>query len=575
MANSSITVWTRLEPSPRSGDVKGTLRAEVRDPAWFLGRQWQFGEFAGEDAGSPAFVELKSSTANIVQFTAGSVTAAYDRAARPLEAPALAEPHTPDLATKVELNQVFFRLLDDVYGGSGTPPAVRTAFFQAVPLGDPTGSTFNPLEDATRQFMLVVGKQGIDGVALLGLAQSNTIPPGITGQDATNVGKAYPQFVQWVKAVFGAVGADPPPAWDPQRLDNHLVVAAGPQAAPTTVLATQPDADGRMEWSSFDLQSQTAEPFGPPPASPLLVVPGHVRFPGMPANRYWDFEDGNLALPEIDLERRDIQKLLVLDFALVHGVDWFVLPLELPVGTLARIDSLVVRDVFGTRTTIKRADDVSLPSGPSRWTMFSVAQPGGGLASFTVVPPSAGPGLLAGPILEDVRFARDENANMAWAIERTTEGRIGQPRPGAERDAAVDALTPPPPTPVTDPDAPPLEYRLESKVPLNWIPLVGVPIAGKAPAIQLQKARVLRPGVAATDPPRAVPPVGKVLKPEPYLLPEEEVPRAGLRVERVVFRSRWTDGSAHLWVARRRKGGAGETQSGLRFDSALPNPQRG
>ena len=134
-------------------------------------------------------------------------------------------------------------------------------------------------------------------------------------------------------------------------------------------------------------------------------------------------------------------------------------------------------------------------------------------------------------------------------------------------------LSPTPPAP--DPDAPELKYRLESKVPLNWIPLVGVPIPGKAPAIQLQKARVLRPGVQITDPPRAVPPVGKVLKPEPYLLPEEEVPRAGLRIERVVFRSRWTNGSAHLWVARRCKGGAGETQSGLRFDSALPNPERG
>jgi hypothetical protein len=575
MGNPSITVWTRIEPSPRSGDVKASLRAEVRDPAWFLGRQWQLGEFNGEDAGSPAFVEVKASTADIVQFSAGALTTAYDRQLRPLEPPALAEPHTPDLATKVELSQVFFRLLDQLYGAAKTPVSVRGAFLQAVPLGPARGSPFDPLEGSTQQFMLVVGDQGIDGAGLLGLAQSNTVPPGITGQDATNVGLAYPKFVAWVKAVFGAVGTDPPPAWDPQHLDNHLTVGAGPTTAPTTFLATQPDADGRLEWSSFDWQSQTGDPFGPPPTTPLRVVPGHVRFPGMPANRYWDFEDGNLALPDIDLEKRDIQKLLVIDFALVHGVDWFVLPLELPVGTLARIDSLVVRDVFGIRTTINRADETGKPPGPSRWTMFSVSQPGAGLTNFTVVPPSAGPGLLAGPILEDVRFARDENANMAWAIERTTEGRIGQPRPGSERDAAVDAATPTPTATGTDPDAPPLAYRLESKVPLNWIPLVAVPIPLKAPAIQLQKARVLRPGEQITDPPRAVPPIGKVLKPEPYLLPEEEVPRSGLRVERAVFRSRWTDGSAHLWVARRRKGGAGETQSGLRFDGALPNPDRG
>ena len=36
-------------------------------------------------------------------------------------------------------------------------------------------------------------------------------------------------------------------------------------------------------------------------------------------------------------------------------------------------------------------------------------------------------------------------------------------------------------------------------------------------------------------------------------------------------RSRWLDGTTHLWVSRRRLAGAGEAQSGLRFDSALPN----
>lgn len=288
----------------------------------------------------------------------------------------------------------------------------------------------------------------------------------------------------------------------------------------------------------------------------------------MPANRYWDFEEGEMAFPDIDLEKRDLQKLLVVDFALVHGVDWFVLPLDLPIGKIARIDSLVVRDVFGGRTTVERADEVGKPPGATRWTMFSIAQPGGGLAGFTIVPPSAGPGLLAGPIVEDVRFARDEMANMAWAIERATEGRLGEPRSGSERDAAVDAATPSPPNGALNPTVP-LKYQIESKVPLNWIPFVGVPDPARPPAIQLQKAQVLRPG--ANNQPSAVPPIGKILKPEPYFIPEEEIPRAGLRIERVVFRARWTDGSAHLWVARRRRGGAGETQSGLRFDAALPN----
>src|SRR5438874_2611511 len=45
--------WNRLEGRPRSEDFERSLKAEVRDPLWFLTRQWQFGEFEGDDAGSP------------------------------------------------------------------------------------------------------------------------------------------------------------------------------------------------------------------------------------------------------------------------------------------------------------------------------------------------------------------------------------------------------------------------------------------------------------------------------------------------------------------------------------------
>ena len=45
--------WNRLEGRPRSADFERNLRAEARDPLWFLTRQWQFGEFEGDDAGSP------------------------------------------------------------------------------------------------------------------------------------------------------------------------------------------------------------------------------------------------------------------------------------------------------------------------------------------------------------------------------------------------------------------------------------------------------------------------------------------------------------------------------------------
>jgi hypothetical protein len=79
--------------------------------------------------------------------------------------------------------------------------------------------------------------------------------------------------------------------------------------------------------------------------------------------------------------------------------------------------------------------------------------------------------------------------------------------------------------------------------------------------------------------PIPVPPAGKILKPTgifgvnggaPYAVNQEQIPRSGARVQRVAFAARAIDGKSYFWVARRRRAGAGETQSGLRFDAPLP-----
>src|SRR6476661_1983712 len=48
-----VVAFNRLETQPRTTDFTRSIRAEVRDPLWLLTRQWQFGEFRGEDAASP------------------------------------------------------------------------------------------------------------------------------------------------------------------------------------------------------------------------------------------------------------------------------------------------------------------------------------------------------------------------------------------------------------------------------------------------------------------------------------------------------------------------------------------
>src|SRR5689334_12026951 len=51
-------VLLRLEPDPHQRDLARGWAAELADPAWLLGRQWQMGEHRGEDASSPVAVEF-------------------------------------------------------------------------------------------------------------------------------------------------------------------------------------------------------------------------------------------------------------------------------------------------------------------------------------------------------------------------------------------------------------------------------------------------------------------------------------------------------------------------------------
>jgi hypothetical protein len=189
-----------------------------------------------------------------------------------------------------------------------------------------------------------------------------------------------------------------------------------------------------------------------------------------------------------------------------------------------------------------------------------------------VLPPTGSQTAQEGTVIEDVRFLRDEMANMAWAVEFVTENGLGAPWPGHERDLAINARPETGAGPATSGGStrPPLRYQLQTRVPENWIPLLPVAIDAANGDIALERAAMLRP-VAEPTP---VLPAGRILQPSSlsggaYRIREEEVPREGVRVSRVVCRARGSDGATYLWIARRKQIGRGEGSSGLRFDVAI------
>ena len=68
----SITTWARLEPQTAADDIATGFAARVHDPLWLLARQWQVGEFQGEDAGTPIVARWRARVTPMTRYVAGT-----------------------------------------------------------------------------------------------------------------------------------------------------------------------------------------------------------------------------------------------------------------------------------------------------------------------------------------------------------------------------------------------------------------------------------------------------------------------------------------------------------------------
>src|SRR6476620_10297765 len=105
-------MWNRLEGRPRSTEFDRSLKAEVRDPLWMLTRQWQFGEFEGEDAASPVTAQMigEHTAMDRVQLAANAPIPYDDQV--PLETHAERETLSSSLFMSVEMSRYFIKLVN-------------------------------------------------------------------------------------------------------------------------------------------------------------------------------------------------------------------------------------------------------------------------------------------------------------------------------------------------------------------------------------------------------------------------------------------------------------------------------
>jgi hypothetical protein len=569
----SITTWTRLEPLPREGSMQRSLQAQVRDPLWFLTRQWQVGEFLGDDAGSPVQATLSVEQRSITTYRPGPPQP--DDANRvPLDPRLPVEVHVEREAVALRLrgavqSGLYFESL--VKGGSiGSPGTVITAFRQAFPLASAPADSALADSDGLRFRSLAAGRV-TDGEALyvsaLAVANGQTPPVPLPAEAADpQVATVLHDFLTYRQSLFTEPAADA--SWQSGQLSYDFALGS-PTPDQDLSLRAASFPGGHLDWYSFDLEGVPAGPQANPisTANPATItttdfnfLPNHVVFRGMPDPRWWNFEDGVTDFGQLDADHVDLAKLLVMEFALVYGNDWFSIPVPTPIGTLARVTTLVVTDTFGVRTLIRPAEQTQVNAGESPWSMYKLSGPGS-RSDFIMMAPTLGPAndADAADALEEVLFLRDDMAAMAWAVEHQLPGDLDAPLDAYQMYLKRLQATPPPPPPASTPGGPKVYYTLEVPVPDNWIPMVPV----QSPQGEL----FLRRGTVETLAAGTVPARAALLEPQhAFLVADRVIPRAGVLADRYFRRTRSADGSTFVWLARKVTPGRGPGWSGLRFD---------
>jgi hypothetical protein len=566
----AVTQHNRLEGRPRTERFDRALRAEVRDALWMLSRQWQMGEFAGDDAASPITARIRMRVDPITGLRLGEGAEEPLHAAMPLEARVEARPLAPGL----DLRLVFGRQWLKMIGGLAD---VREAFTTRYPVDAP--DLTNPADvlvasDPVVASAFTAASRRMDGVKLLEhLRGGGHAWDGITELDAwrDETDEIAGRFVAWTERLVHVPAQEG--AWVPDRLEYRFACTTGGRE-----FVAGEFHHGRLDWYAFD--GGSSEEGDESQGDTSVVLPAPVAFDGMPNTRWWAFEDGRTNFGDVRADSTDLGRLLLLEFALVYANDWFVVPYTLPASAVAGVQALEVTDVFGGRTAVE-------PATEDGWAMFALSSADdpdrASDAGLVLLPTTAG-ALEARP-LEEVALVRDEVANMVWGVERVVPLPTGAGGSGAEAGRLVRAFWEaelergfPGGGPGIVPGAPGalVRYEVMRGVPEHWIPFVGVHVPGDVREIQLQRAAMLR--LLEGDPdPQPIRPRTSLLREgldagEKYLLHEEEVPRAGVHVSQALARVRARDGRPWVWLGARKQTGRGEGSSGLEFDRLTDLP---
>lgn len=552
----------RLEGRSRNGDNDSGLEMRIADPLWLLGRQWQFGEFKGEDNGSPISVKANYRKEQASLYSFSDSEQQHEIGNVPLEAIVEAmEIPLRDLRSKVRVGQKLEELIKAHF-----PANEATAFIDRLRKEFPLKMEGNPDRKSLSYFNLMAGKVP-DGGSLWQKIQKNEFPKG----DFMPLKTVIQKLKNWYQALYLSTGAQS--SWQSGNLFHQFSVHG------QDIELNAPDyQSGHLDWYSFDKATIGIDPSEKATDSEVFM-PVRVSYAAMPDKRLFSFEDSKLELSGMEVDQADLIKLMIIDFSLVSDNDWFTFPIEMQLGELCWVNRITVKDVFGITTVINNDKDTGqyLEANPLKmWDVFKI-RPSDLMRErgksnhelykkeeqFLYLPPVTAFRQESRP-LEELLFLRDEYANMVWGIERTVCNELGKPVDGYDLHLELNGPFLKTEKNGENQNALP-QFRLASPVPTNWIPYL--PFHIDENNIELRRAVMMRNETNTT--PEDIDPLSILAQKDLLSIREEAIPRAGVRVQLTRQRVRWTDGQTYIWLGRKVLAGKGEGSSGLTFDQLL------
>jgi hypothetical protein len=522
-----IDFYQRLEPRQPDWDYNRGVRAELGDPAWFLGRQWQMGELQGEDAGSP--VRLQAWVARRRLDPVGG-DPRWDPTRVPPEAIIESEPGDWwTIGRRVRYGVLFSKRVDV----SGQPDA---CFLQRPPDGSRAYGTDLPAP--YEQFSDAAGKRTYaDGWVLW----QRRAALGILEAD-------FPEIP----------ATEPTDLWQPDQLSYHAEFKVEGHT-----FTAERHPGGRVDWFTVDADT----PFDPralaPGALPEVdVFPRQLMYPGAPHSRYWEIEDASLDLGGYPPDTAHFPSMVLADLVSTHSTQWYLFPIDTQAGYALTIEKVIVTDGFGDPWS---SDDYPELRPPTDWSLFRPRDrvQGDDFNTLVVWPTALSP--LSGATLEEVILGVDEYADLLWAVERRVNTRDVR-TPSAQERNKRPAL--PPQKPVNMPE---LDYRYLPAVDAvpYWYPYVLGDFGGQRRFIQARLVDYSGPVGVLMDPVPASHVLNdpRLAEPQPvHVIDPAAVPVDGLALERCWMLSRDTAAQPVLWVRRRRKPLLTPPSRHLRFD---------